>query len=315
MLSSADAGPVADEYGLGPGAAMWGPVARGELGQIWRLESSRGAFAVKEWLEEFPWDELEEGAAFQEAASARGVPAPPVLRRRDGSLLLDLHGTTAAVYGWVDVNGPDTALDAAAVGSLLAALHRVPFDGRIPSDPWYTDPVGADRWDELIATLHSRRARFTELLAGYRDELVALESLMAPPGALRACHRDLWADNLRATPAGGLCLIDWDNAGLADPNGEVALTLFEFCRGDPARARDLCAAYLEGGGPGRVRTPADFTMPIAQLSHIGERACRLWLEAEDDAARDHAASLVEEFAGDPLTGELIDDLLEAARPG
>ena len=215
---------------------MSGPVARGELGQIWRLESSLGAFAVKEWLEEFPWDELEEGAAFQEAASAHGVACPPVRRRRDGSLLLDLRGTTTAVYGWVDVAERDSGIDAAAVGSLLAALHRVPFDGSVPSDPWYTDPVGRDRWDELIAELRSRGAPFAELLAGYRDELVALEALIEPPATLRTSHRDLWADNLRATPDGELCLIDWDNAGLADPTGEVALVLFEFCRGDPARA-------------------------------------------------------------------------------
>jgi Phosphotransferase enzyme family len=313
MLTAGDAGRVAGEYELGPGPVMSGPVARGELGQIWRLESTLGVFAVKEWLEEFPWDELEEGAAFQEAAASSGVPCPPVRRRRNGSLLLDLDGTTTAVYGWVDVQERDTAIDAGAVGSLLATLHRVPFDGRMPSDPWYTDPIGRDRWDELIAELRTRRAPFADRLAAYRDELVALEALIAPPATLRTCHRDLWADNLRTTPGGELCLIDWDNAGLGDPAGEVALVLFEFCRSDPGRTRDLCATYVDGGGPGRVRTPSDFTMPIAQLSHIGERACRLWLEAETDGPRDRAAALADEFTGEALTRNLIDELLEAAR--
>jgi len=314
MLTAGQATRIADEFALGAGPVMSGPVARGELGQIWRLESAGGTFAVKEWLEELPWDELEEGAAFQETAASSGVPCPSVRRRRDGSLLLDLDGTTTAVYGWVDVEERDDGIDAAAVGSLVAALHRVPFEGREPSDPWYTDPVGADRWDELIAELRARGAPFAELLAGYREELVALEGLLVPPATLRTCHRDLWADNLRATPSGALCLIDWDNAGLGDPAGEVALVLFEFSRGSPARAKELSAAYVEGGGPARVRAPSDFTMPIAQLNHIGERGCRLWLDAKTDDARDRAASLVEEFAGDPLTRDLIDELLDAIAP-
>jgi Ser/Thr protein kinase RdoA (MazF antagonist) len=311
MLKAGDAARIADEYGLRSGAVMSGPVARGELGQIWRLESPDGAFAVKEWFEEIPWDELEEGAAFQEAAASSGVPCPPVRRRRDGELLLDLDGTTTAVYGWVDVEDRDTGIGAAAVGSLVAVLHRVPFEGRQPIDPWYTDPIGADRWDEVIAELRSRHAPISDLLAGFRDELVALEALIGPPSTLRTCHRDMWADNLRATPGGELCLIDWDNAGLGNPAGEVALVLFEFCRGNPARAKELYAAYVERGGPARVREPSDFTMPIAQLNHIGERGCRLWLEAETEDARGRAASLVEEFAGDPLTRHVIDELLDA----
>src|SRR5262245_33583241 len=108
MLTAGDAERIAAEFALGNGAIMSGPVARGELGQIWRMESSEGRYAVKEWLEEFPWDELEEGAAFQEAAASTGVPCPPVRRRRDGSLLLDLDGTTTAVYRWVDVEDRDT---------------------------------------------------------------------------------------------------------------------------------------------------------------------------------------------------------------
>jgi Ser/Thr protein kinase RdoA (MazF antagonist) len=314
MLSAEDAGLIAEEFRLEADAGMSGPVARGELGQIWRLETALRVYAVKEWLEEFPWDELEEGAAFQMAAAAGDVPCPPVRRRADGSLLLDHGGTTVAVYGWVDIDERDTGIDATAVGSLVAALHRVPFDGRVPSDPWYTDPIGAGRWDDLTAELRSRRAPFADRLAAYRDELVALESLIRPPMSLRTCHRDLWADNLRATPTGELCLIDWDNAGLADPSGEVALVLFEFCRGDPPRARDLYAAYEESGGPARVREPGDFSMPIAQLSHIGERACRLWLDAATDDARTRAASLADEFTGEALTRDLIDELLEAIAP-
>ena len=54
-----------------------------------------------------------------------------------------------------------------------------------------------------MAELRARRAPFAERLADYRDELVAIEALIAQPGTLRTCHRDLWADNLRATRKAG----------------------------------------------------------------------------------------------------------------
>jgi Ser/Thr protein kinase RdoA (MazF antagonist) len=301
---------IAEAYGLGGDAMLSGPVARGELGQIWRLESSQGAFAVKEWFEDFPENELLEGAAFQEAAEAARVPCPSVLRRRDGSILLDLAGTRTAVYEWVDLYDTDPNIDPANVGTLVATLHLVPYQGREPTDAWYTEPIGADRWDELVRELRGRRAPFAERLAEYRDELVALEALIVRPSNVRTCHRDLWANNLRATPGGELCLIDWDNAGDADPDGELALILFEFARGDADRARALHDAYVGAGGPGRVRGPSDFSMPIAQLNHIGERGCRLWLEATTGATRDRAASLVEEFVGEALTREGIARLLD-----
>jgi Ser/Thr protein kinase RdoA (MazF antagonist) len=311
VLEPGNAELIGAEYELGGGATMSGPVARGELGQIWRLDSSRGSFAVKEWFEDIPENELLEGAAFQEAAGVADVPCPRILRRRDGSLLLALAGTMTAVYGWVDIGERDPMIDPAAVGALVAKLHRVTFAGREPTDPWYTDPIGAERWDELIQELRQRGAPFAERLAAYRDELVALEALIVPPASVRTCHRDLWADNLRATPGGELCLIDWDNAGDADPNGELALILFEYCRGDAGRARSLHDAYREAGGPGRVRAASDFSMPIAQLSHIGERACRLWLDATNDLDRARAASLADEFTGDALTRQVVMEVLAA----
>jgi Ser/Thr protein kinase RdoA (MazF antagonist) len=311
MLTPAQAKRIAAEYGLGDEATMSGPVARGELGQIWRLETARGAFAVKQWFEEFPQSELLEGAAFQEAAGAAGVPCPNVVRRRDGSLLLDLDGTTICLYRWVDLCDRDPLIDPAAVGSLVGTLHRVPYAGHEPIDPWYSDPVGRDRWDELVRELGVRGAPFAEDLAAFRDELVALEDLIVPPLKLRTCHRDLWADNLRARPSGELCLIDWDNAGDADPSMELALVLFEFGLGDPIRARELHEAYMDAGGPGRVLGPGDFSMPIAQLGHIGERGCRLWLAAETADDRARAEAIVDEFVTDALTRHVIAELLDA----
>ncbi len=108
-----------------------------------------------------------------------------------------------------------------------------------------------------------------------------------------------------------MCVIDWENSGLADPSQELCLVLFEYGCGEPDRVRDLYDAYLEAGGPGRVRRPGDFSMIIAQLSHIGEISCRRWLDPTLAAQRQHNAGRVEEFITQPLTRQMIDDILDA----
>src|SRR3954463_913507 len=80
MLSDADAARLATAFDLGAPRSLHGPVARGVIGQVWRLETERGAWAVKEWFEPPDMEELAEGVAFQDAAMAAGVPAPPVVR-------------------------------------------------------------------------------------------------------------------------------------------------------------------------------------------------------------------------------------------
>ena len=147
------------------------------------------------------------------------------------------------------------------------------YIGTNPVDPWYTDPIGADRWDELIGRLDAAGAPFAGQLADLRDELVALEDLLELPANLQTCHRDLFADNVLRTPAGSVCVIDWENSGLADPSQELGLVLFEYGCGEAARARALHDAYLDAGGPGRIDRPGNFSMVIAQIAHIGEISC------------------------------------------
>ena len=143
-------------------------------------------------------------------------------------------------------------------------------------------------------------------------ELIALEDLIEPAGDVRTCHRDLWAENLRRTVGGTLCVIDWDNCGLAGPGQEVAVALFEFSCGDADRAHALYREYRLCGGPGRVARPGDFSMAIAQLGHITELSCRRWLDpATSQTERDRQAARFAEGANDPLTRRVIDELLDA----
>lgn len=311
MITVTDAATIADAFDLGEDPRLDGPVARGEVGQIWKLTTATGHWAIKEAFEPPSLIEAELDASFQELVHAAGVNVPAVRRSRDGQVLAETGGSLIRAYSWVDLLPSDLLVDPAKVGHLVASIHRVVHHAANDVDPWYTDPVGADRWDDLISQLRDAGAPFVDHLAEQLADLSALEQLLRPPTMLQACHRDLFADNLLATPGGDLCVIDWENSGLADPSQELALVLFEYGRGDDARTRLVYESYVAGGGSGRVRRPGDFSMVIAQLVHIGEIACRRWLDPTRRYERDRNEARIAEFLGDRLTVAMVDRILTA----
>jgi hypothetical protein len=314
MLDLNSGQEIADAYALGQVGEFVGPVDRGELGEVWRLTSPTGVWAVKVTFAELPEDALEISAELQTLARRGGVPAPAVRLTPAGRCWARIGGTVVRVYGWVDMFGSNRDLDPVLVGQALAALHRTVLAPRGPSHWWYTEPVGAASWDEMVAQARQQRAPFAGRLAESRDELVALEALLQPAQPVQTCHLDLWADNVRGTPDGGLCIVDWDNAGPGDPSRELAAVLFEFGLGRPDRLAPLYAAYLGNGGPGRIRTEADFSMLIAQLHHIGELHLRRWLQPGlDDAGRARALAHIDEFLGDPLDRDVLAGILSVTR--
>jgi Ser/Thr protein kinase RdoA (MazF antagonist) len=310
-----DAADLARRFALGGAARLSdGPVARGKQGEVWRLDTAEGRWAVKvpfRWCDE---EEVREPTAFQEAAYAAGVPAPRVCRTTEGAVFATIHGKQVRVYEWVDLGDPDPSLDPALVGTVVAAIHRVGTPDLGSLDAWYHHPVGADRWDQLIERLRHAGASFAGRLAELRDELVALESWIEPPQVLRTCHRDLWADNVLPTADGGVCVIDWENSGPADPSQELAAVVFEFARTDPGRARALANAYREAGGPARVVRRGHFSMLIAQLGHIAETAASDWLHPNRRSpSRADSAAWIGEVLDEPHTRELLDTLLRETR--
>lgn len=310
-----DAAELARRFGLGRAVRLSdGPVARGKQGLVWRLDTSDGRWAVKVPFE--PESEGEVGAStvFHEAAYAAGVPAPQVRRSTEGLVFATVGGHQVRVYEWVDVLRPDPKLDPGQVGAVVAAIHRVQVAEAGPLDPWYCEPIGASRWDQLVGLLLEAGAPFAGRLAGLRDELVALESWIEPPQQIQTCHRDLWADNVLPTASGGICVIDWENSGAADPNAELACVLFEFGRCDPGRVRALVGAYRHAGGPAAVTRRAHFSMLIAQLGHISELAVTDWLTPSPRSPeRVDSEAWINETLDEPHTRELLTTILTAAR--
>ncbi len=304
---------IAQAFGLGDGARLSDtPVARGKQGQVWRLDTTRGRWAVKEPFRRSTETAVTDSVAFQEAVHAAGVMVPRVLRTVHGNVFADVGRAQVRVDEWVDLLPPNIGADPIRVGRTVAGIHLVQSATGDPFDSWFCEPVGADRWDVLIKDLRAAGAPFAEFLARMRAELIALEQWVRPPRHLQTCHRDLWADNMRPTPAGDLCVIDWHDCGLADPSQELACVLFEFGSGNPARLGTLYRAYVDAGGPGRVDGTEQFSMLICQLGHIGEAACRDWLKPNPRSPhRDDSAASFAELVDRPHHRTALMEILDA----
>ena len=310
-----DAQAVSDAFGLGRAVSLSEPVARGEIGEVRRLDTDLGSWAVKQAFDPLqPEDvaDLERSAAFHRACWEAGIPTPEPRPGPDG-YVAEIDGEHVLAYSWVDLVDADTGLDPAAVGVLLARMHAVRRPGRAPVHPGFEAPLGRPEWRAVLKASRAAGAPYADRLAAVLDALVEVESVLTPMAPLQVCHLDLWSDNLRRTEAGGLCVIDFENAGPADPSREVAMAVFEFGQGEPARERALYDAYRAGGGPGRITGRDAFAMTVAQLHHIGHRHLTMWVAARDPEARARSLAGVEEFLGAPLLPADVDRMLDGLR--
>lgn len=300
---------VARAYALGHDPVITGPVAGGRLGDIWRLETDRGVWAVKETRGPLDVAVAEAQASYQEQLLAAGVPVPGVMRTTDGAVSAELLGRRVRVNSWVDLRPRERRLDPRAVGRLVARLHSVVVPGGGPVHSWYAEPVPPGRWGELVDQLERAGAPFVDRLASLQDDLAEVAALVTPHRPVQWCHRDLFSDNLLATTAGGLCVVDWDEAGPADPSREFALLLLEFGLGERDRTLALAATYTDAGGSGRVQQLEDFSMAVCVLTNITAEGCRRWLAATSEEARVDNAAWVAEYLDEPLTVRGLERLL------
>lgn len=312
MLDDRIAAQIADLFDLGSDAHVDGPSARGEMGRIWPVRTDRGRWAVKESFEARVEEDEQPNAVFADLVLAQGVTTPVPARTTQGRLLAEIDGRQFRVHSWLDMAAADPGIDPTLVGELIARLHRTQLVRDDPVDPWYTTPVGVERWEQLAGQLISAGSPRGSQLADRLGELGRLEAFVEAPRDVQVCHCDLWADNVRLLATGGLCVFDWDDAGSCDPSHELAAVLFEYSLGSADRARALIAAYRAADGPARIVGRGSFSMAVCQLGHIGERAAQMWLDAPDAEARSRAEANLAEFLDLGLTVDGVDSLVAAA---
>ena len=76
MLDLDSGQAIATAYALGQVLDFAGPVDRGEVGEVWRLTSTTGSWAVKVTFAELPEGAAEVAAQLQTFAREHGVPTP-----------------------------------------------------------------------------------------------------------------------------------------------------------------------------------------------------------------------------------------------
>src|SRR5512143_3466527 len=79
---------IAERFGLGDDPVITGPVARGEVGEVWRLTTSEGSWAVKAPFAPPSFAEAEDDAQFQDVVRSAGVPMPALIRASDGASIV-----------------------------------------------------------------------------------------------------------------------------------------------------------------------------------------------------------------------------------
>lgn len=241
------------------------PVAGGFHHAMWRLETSRGTYAVKQLGDDVALDDAAVCARYNAceltaaAFAARGVPALAALEGGGQHLQL-LDDSGYLVYPWTEGRAcRRNAIDGRhidTVAGILARMHQA--DVQVPElGPELPHLVQADWVTYLVQLARERNVRGAELLhARLGDLLSVVESLdRSIPPLLEhrvISHGDLdhknvlWSSGYRAQ------LIDWESALHMNPTYETLLEALDWsgitANFETAPFERFLAAYSEAGG-------------------------------------------------------------------
>jgi Ser/Thr protein kinase RdoA (MazF antagonist) len=247
---------VARAFGLGTPGRELTHVARGAMGEVFRLDTERGPFAVKRLLWGPTGDE-EPNVAFQFAAADAGVPLARPLLTTNGDVLKRLGDGWWRAYEWVDAAACGDTPVGTQVAAALGRLHGLAYYFEGEPSSWFWDSLGAERISNAIDIA----LRHGFAVEDRRKELMTLDEIVA--GAARdeplvGCHHDTEKQNVLVR-ADGIVLIDWDNAGAGIADREFGAALQQWDAEVPA----MVHAYRDAGG---VFAPTDLSVFASRFS-------------------------------------------------
>lgn len=163
-------------------------------------------------------------------------------------------------------------------GRTMALLHRAGEGGNGMPDAWYERCPGDDEWAALHAEVRRAGLPWADALGRFiATPARELAHWVTPsdPADLVTSHLDLQPQNVLVGPDGPV-LLDWDNAGSASAERELARALFVWSggnEGDVDAGVRVARAYRGAGGRAVVQGPQSFSMLFATaLNYIQVQA-------------------------------------------
>lgn len=282
----ADGEWIADAYRLGA-LRGWSLAARGAMGEIYRLSTTRGDYAAKVFFWEAPDETRAESVVtFTANCRAAGVPSPTTERSVTGAPLT-VHRRTGLVWQvqrWVPgrVPGGGDVPTAVWLAQQMATIHRLALPcGGDTIDEWYTE-VRHD-WQGLADHANQVGVPWAGGLAERATEFEALTALVNSVAIDEPvyCHRDVQANNTLLDDDGRRWLLDWDNCGPQEPWREFGNLLLQHVEDDDAVA-GMAAAYREAGGLDWPQAPDLFATGLAVWLNFLHEQAHVALDAAAD---------------------------------
>ncbi len=208
----------------------------GLLHRMWRLQTSRGTFAVKQ-LNPAIMRKPEIRGAYRltervaAAMVTHGVPAAAALKGEgnDGTVQ-EIGDDTFLVYNWVD--GETLSIKAAApestrlIGTILARMHSLPQQQFLELAPLHWESFSEDEWDMLTFQAADRDIPWAQQVRNALPLLNEWNRLYTEAIAILSqttvvSHRDLDQKNVLWRDTASPVVIDWEAAGLTNPTMDV----------------------------------------------------------------------------------------------
>lgn len=227
-----------------------GPLVRvhgGYANRMYRLDTDRGSFAVKELnLLDRRWAyRADDVFRLERAAFAAGVPMPEPVSATGDTL----------VHRWVEgekvPEAPVSPAYAFEIGEILARVHALDVAWAADS----AEPVSRD-WPELARRAKATGQPWADELASRVEMFLAIAEFVDScerPGPVVLTHRDIQPWNLLARD-GRPIVLDWELSGMLDLSSELGSTALSIAKGpglddiEPAIFRSVLEGYEAGGG-------------------------------------------------------------------
>jgi protein-tyrosine phosphatase len=256
---------LCSHHGLGAPTSAPTKVPGGFHHKMWRVETERGTYAVKELCpaadlsDEDTIKDYNVSEAIAETFASVGVAAVVALKAADGYLTI-VGDQRYLVYPWCDHTAlPREQVDARhglEVARLLAKMHgaNIHVAGTKETE---LEAFPVERIDELVQragecqplcakSLSSQRQRLGEIVALYNKAIIELKK------ELVISHGDLDQKNILWDDRDRPVIIDWEAAGKLNPTCEVIRAALDWSGAAselrPGLFRRMLEAYQDAGG-------------------------------------------------------------------